>query len=230
MEFKGSSVRHSIIWAWSLCLLSAPVLFLMLIEVVADAIVYHQYEVVPIYDIESPVRLGSHVVGIKKKPLTTVGLNQATEYEFVFDGKKIQFPATTTLTSNPSIQSETALSLLVDRKLNRQLLVVAQRISTSSNPQIRLIKFTEDGTASEEVFDASGRRSPGYRLIYFRWIGRQPIGFYTDVLQWWPSILDPVVSPFGAFAAGIALFALARLLAQRRTKIERNSAGFPMGS
>lgn len=229
MAFKVSSARHCIIWAWTLCLLSVPLLFLMLIEVVADAIVYHRYEVVPMYDLQSPVHLGTHLVGIKQTPLPTVGLDAARQYEFVFDEKNVQVPPSTTLTLNPTIQVETALTLLIDRKLDRQFLVIAQGVWTS-NRQIRLIKVTEDGAVSEEVFAASGRRSPGYRLIYFRWIGRQPIGLYTDVLQWWPSILYPLVYPFGTFAGGIILFVFAKLLNKRRTIIERNFRGFPMRS
>jgi hypothetical protein len=80
-------------------------------------------------------------------------------------------------------------------------LVVAQRFG---NDQYRTISVFADGRIIEDQFDYDARCNPPVRALLIQFVATHPIGFCSDVMTGYPSILFPVLYPFASSVMGLA--------------------------
>ncbi len=95
-----------------------------------------------------------------------------------------------------------------DGKKDAEFLIV-QRFIDQDEDWYRVLRIPEVGKISEEVFPHSARTDPVERTFFVRLVYPNGIGFYSDVLQVWPSVIYPVAYPIGTALAGLILLCFA---------------------
>jgi hypothetical protein len=90
------------------------------------------------------------------------------------------------------------------RKRDEEFLIV-QRFVDRGEDWYRVLRVPDSGEVYQEVFPHSARTSPIERTFFVRLVYPMGIGFYSDVLQFWPSILYPIAYPAGTGLLGIFL-------------------------
>ncbi len=117
--------------------------------------------------------------------------------------------------------------LVKDKKNDEEQIAIVQRLSDDSvmqeNYRWKIISIAEDGELSEEEIQYRTRsENPlAVRLINFSGTALISMGYYSDLLHYYPSLFYPVLYPFGTAAFGVILVLLGFFL-QRRKK--RNAA------
>jgi hypothetical protein len=116
-----------------------------------------------------------------------------------------------------------------DRVQGEEFLAVVQRVATVNPRNINdlsplrfRILLVAAGSVKEEVFTFSDRAHPQYRTMLARLVSPQEIGFYSQVLAWYPSVLYPLLYPWLTGLVGIvAIMAGAGglLLRRRRSSV-----------
>lgn len=117
--------------------------------------------------------------------------------------------------------------LVKDKQSGEEHIAIVQRLSDNSvmqeNYRWKIISVAEDGALSEEEIQYRTRsENPlAVRLITFSGTALMSMGYYSDLLHYYPSLFYPVLYPFGTAAFGVILVLLGFFL-QRRKK--RNAA------
>lgn len=117
--------------------------------------------------------------------------------------------------------------LVKDKKSDEEHIAIVQRLSYNSvmqeNYRWKIISIAEDGELSEKEIQYRTRsENPlAVRLITFSGTALMSMGYYSDLLHYYPSLFYPVLYPFGTAAFGVVLVLLGFFL-QRRKK--RNAA------
>ena len=106
---------------------------------------------------------------------------------------------------------------LVDRKTNVAVVAAAQRIAppaTSetlatiprrSDLRYRVLLVGEKGNVTEDVFEYGNRGRPVIRAMLANYVSPFSVGFYSDVLQVWPTVLFPILYPGLTGTLGVLL-------------------------
>lgn len=105
------------------------------------------------------------------------------------------------------------LAQLENKKTAQEWITVGQRTLGDSltsgkrppTPEFRIIRVDEKGQVAEERFDLPQRADPIYRAIYAGFLSPHPVGFYSEVLQVWPTVLYPIIYPGASGAIGLLL-------------------------
>ena len=111
------------------------------------------------------------------------------------------------------------LATLTDRKLRANSFVIVQRLDDSfdqsidyrrrmQNWRFRLLFLGEDGSVREERFAFPERSSPLYRTVLAGLAVPTLIGYRSDILAGWPSLLFPILYPFLSGLMGSVLAAV----------------------
>ena len=108
------------------------------------------------------------------------------------------------------------LMRLVDHQEGAEQLVVAQSLGRG---RYRTLSVAADGRVLEDQFDYDGRCQPPVRAVLIRYVVPHPSGFCSDLMQVWPSIVYPVLYPWGSGALGLACIAIAGLARLRHRKV-----------
>lgn len=107
---------------------------------------------------------------------------------------------------------------LRDRKKGEEWVAVGQRTmgdtllsgrNASASPnEFRILLVDRNGSIREERFSLQQRASPIYRAIFVRFLYPQAMGFYSQILQGWPTLLYPILYPLVTSVLGALLIAL----------------------
>jgi hypothetical protein len=130
------------------------------------------------------------------------------------------------------------LSRVTDHRDESTYLVVTQRLVPSPGWRppdsewrdewmlFRALWLAADGSVREDVFSYGDRGSPPIRAVLANPVSPRPIGFYSDLLQGWPSCFYPVLYPLVSAAGGFVLLLLGiiSLKSRRREPEERRGA------
>jgi hypothetical protein len=87
--------------------------------------------------------------------------------------------------------------------------------------RFRMIRLDQDGQLHEEIFFRKDRGHPPLRAEVARFASPSPMGYYSDLMQVWPSIFYPLVYPWGTTALGLLVLAIGT---KRRSSVSRASA------
>jgi len=106
---------------------------------------------------------------------------------------------------------------LIDTKANVAALAVAQRIAPPATSETlgaiprrselryRVLLVGEKGDVTEDVFEYGSRGRPVTRAMLASYVSPFSVGFYSDVLQVWPTVLFPVLYPGLTGTLGVLL-------------------------
>ena len=210
-----------------LLLVSAPVLVLMALEAFMGHYAYNRYELQPVYN-STQIRFNGHVVALKDS-VDAQGLSEGDTVETVVtlhvDEQEHSF--NTDILVRPLYSDmrryayQLSLVSLTDTKSGRNRVAVVSR-SRSDQP-IRILLIDSDGQVEEDLFSLSDRARPVYRTMLTRFVSPSPIGFYSNVLQGYPSLFYPLVYPFVSGAAGFMTLLI--LVATRRRQGQQSPTG-----
>lgn len=109
------------------------------------------------------------------------------------------------------------LGQLRDLKNGRQWIAVGQRtlgdtLLTGRKPDLqsdefRILLVDSNGQVDEQRFGLEQRTAPLYRMLFVRYLYPTALGFHSQVLQGWPTLLYPILFPIITSIAGMLMFA-----------------------
>lgn len=207
-----------------LFLISAPPLFLMVIEYGVGFYAYSRYKVTLYtgknYDYRS-AEFHDHKVELsdfRSARLEPAHPLHQNPIRITIDGQDWSIPST--VRKNPFddyqiVHRPIAIINLKDQQLNTERLAIIQAIGGKNYPndiRYRLLFLTPTGTITEEWFQYSERREPLYRTLLARFVHPEPICFYSNLLSVWPSIFYPLTYPVVTGFLGILLSVIAGIM------------------
>lgn len=214
--------------------LSAYPLLLMTREIFTGRAAYGRYKMVRIRtdapgfaDDALSTRVGPHIINLRDalwgqpaKPedraKTTVGI-VVDGHDYSFDGEIEVRPF---YRDQNRYHSWVNMNRLVDKEAGTEQVAVVQRISPppasgraawdfpKRQLRYRILLIAEDGHVSEEIFSFEDRAQPAYRTMLGRYVTPFGIGFHSQVLQVWPSIIYPIFYPWATAVAGCCLLGI----------------------
>ncbi|MGM9950699.1 MAG: hypothetical protein ACI33P_11255 [Lysinibacillus sp.] len=113
--------------------------------------------------------------------------------------------------------------LVKDKKTDKENIRIVQRLSDDDAMQEdyrwKIISIAEDGDITEEEikYQTRSENPLAVRLIQYSGTSLISMGYYSDLLHYYPSLFYPILYPFGTAATGVLLLLLGVLL-QRRKK------------
>ena len=146
--------------------------------------------------------------------------------QFLVDGKEVSEADEIGLSDNDGgsrYWSWLDVLLVKDKKTGKENIAIVQRLSDDSlmqeDYQWKIISITEDGDLTEERIEYRTRsENPlAVRLIRVSGTSLIAMGYYSDLLHYYPSLFYPILYPFGTAILGGILLLLGVLL-QRRKK------------
>jgi hypothetical protein len=105
---------------------------------------------------------------------------------------------------------------LVDRVRSKRYAATVERIAGRDDgvwPQLETFRYriTLDDVHSNPIvseFNFAERATPRYRGILAKLVTPVGIGFYSQVTNYWPTLLFPIVFPFGSAVASVSILCL----------------------
>jgi len=185
--------------------LSLPVLILMILELWASQYAYSAYQIEPVFDFKMPITFGSHRINIQ--PSTKVASDDMPffPYRITIDEADLTLPdvAGTGCTLMQTQPNRVGAAILADQKLQSKRLTITQGLSAWPRDLYRIISVHPDGSITQEVFTSAERQSPMYRVMLMSLSARVTMGFYSEVLNGWPSCIYPIFYPFATGLLGV---------------------------
>jgi len=68
--------------------------------------------------------------------------------------------------------------------------------------RFRLITVSADGSVFDETFFRKDRGSPALRAALASWVSPSPMGYHSDLMMVWPSLLYPIAFPWTSGLVG----------------------------
>lgn len=215
-----------------LLLLSAWPLFLHVREMVLGTTANARYDLLPVYDGTRVEFYGNEIVlsDAFTEPEETW---REGSVAVVINGTDYSHPATVVV--RPAYRDANRyhgylkLVELYDNRTQDSVMAVIQRISgTKPAAQMqdalawRLLLVGRDGTVTEETFRYGEQATPLYRKMLANFASPMGIGFYSDVMYAYPTLVVPLFYPFVTGIAGLLLL-LAALLIRLFARRPRNA-------
>lgn len=125
-----------------------------------------------------------------------------------------------------------AIVELVDKRGEQDRLAVVQRIDGNHDSawkeklEWRLLMVSKNGAVEEEMFTYAERGEPLYRARLANYATPIAVGFHSDVLQAWPSLLYPLLYPFFTGLLGLLLLIMGAIGLRK----EKKSGGLMIGA
>jgi hypothetical protein len=83
--------------------------------------------------------------------------------------------------------------------------------------RFRLITVSADGGVLDETFFRKDRGSPALRAALASWVSPSPMGYHSDLMMVWPSLLYPIAFPWTSGLVGALCIAIAVKTRHRAT-------------
>ena len=116
-----------------------------------------------------------------------------------------------------------SLKRIIDKRSGTTRVVVAQSLGAPSGSvrydereqRYRVLAISDDGSVNEDVFTYPERGSPAVRAWEIRGVVPHPFGFYSDLMQVWPSLWYPLLYPWLSGLAGTVMLVVVSLMKLR---------------
>lgn len=183
-----------------LLLISAWPLILMAVEVSSGAYARQRYQMT--FSDAAETRFGEHTIRIDRAHVPP---------RIAIDGKDF-----TSLTAT----EKCLVAIVSDGWKGHPFLTITQTEPRTSYRDLhyRILRIPEAGPVHQELFHMD-QRVPIYRGMLIRQIHPSPIGYYSDVLSGWPTLLFPVLYPWASGAIGLLLTLIGRIVLLRRKRL-----------
>ncbi|HTG14452.1 MAG TPA: hypothetical protein VK747_04195 [Blastocatellia bacterium] len=120
-----------------------------------------------------------------------------------------------------------AILTLKDKQLQQERLAIIQRVAGQHYPddtRYRILFVQPDGTVTEEWFSYPERANPMYRTVLATFAHPEQLGFHSQVLMYWPTILYPIIYPWLSGLAGLLLSIIGGIFILRGRRVQINEA------
>jgi len=81
--------------------------------------------------------------------------------------------------------------------------------------RFRAITLDSDGRVGEETFFYKDRGRPSIRAALARYVSPSPMGFHSDLMMVWPTLIYPFLYPWASALVGVACLIAAKILRGR---------------
>jgi hypothetical protein len=212
---------RALFWIGGLLLAaSAYPLLLMAREVATGYSMAARYRFKPIYDSRS-ASLGVHQVSLLDDAPESSDPSARTRgvVRIIIDGRV--FTTVSNVAIRPSFKDANryygSLALVRFETVGRSealLAIVANAAVDPAVPRLpnggynfdylrfRLITLDGDGRMRDETFFRKDRGYPAVRAALARFVSPSPMGYYSDLMMVWPSVLYPIAFPWASGLAG----------------------------
>lgn len=188
----------------------------MLVEVVASNAAYELYEVSQ-YTGESHNYRSAEFYGHQVVLSDSLEVQSATGNEYFkapvsisIEGKDYSIPSPIDIHVYNDSKSYRGIALLnlKDRQTGSERLAVIQRVDGERFPEAtryRILFLHPDGTVTEDWFSYTERAEPAYRTMLAAFVHSEPLGFRSQVFNFWPSVFYPIIYPWLSGLVGLML-------------------------
>lgn len=192
---------------------SLPFLIMMLLEALFSHRAHEQYRIKDYrINVREPTRIvyGAHevLVEIPEREDHTSESGLGSIYRITIDERDYSWHLP--LEAREALLDSDRLPLAIVEFMEADsreefLAVIEVGIDESGGMIYRIIKVDPSGPISEERFRFSERTFPFYRSMAVNLVSEKDVGVYSGVLSAWPSLLYPVLYPFGTAIVGVIL-------------------------
>lgn len=225
-------------WFWFGVLLlglSGYPLLLMAREVVSGSIVSSRYRLMPVYD-KQTATLGSHRIVLEDDAPSSIDTLARVRgaVRIMVDGTVQSILDNVEI--RPAFRDANRyhgfVALIGFEDSSRQQPSVAVVVNAGVAPDVprrasagfdldhlrfRLIVLNWDGHVTDETFFRKDRGSPLLRAALARFVSPTPMGYHSDLMMVWPTLLYPYIFPWGTGAIG-GFCMLAALLGRTKSR------------
>lgn len=124
------------------------------------------------------------------------------------DTKDYSLNSPVELDNNGGYNSWAHILTLTDRQKNEDKLAVIQRAAGKRYPddtRYRILFLARDGSVSQEWFSYSERSSPPYRAMLAQFAHPEPLGIWSQIDSYYPTLFFPIIYPWGSALLGFVL-------------------------
>jgi len=224
---------NSLFWIGLLLLsISAYPLFLMAREMQTNSAINKRYRFHGVYDSQSAM-IGNHRISLSDTTPETSDQSARARGEVQIDIDGKNYAAAHNVEIRPAFHDANrywgflVLVKVEEKKTGQSFLTLAQNVGVDSQvcrlpsggynfdyQRFRLISIDPQGVIHDETFFRKDRSDPVLRARLASFVAPSPMGYYSDILCGWPSLLFPIIFPWlsGLVGALCIAFALSRLL------------------
>jgi len=212
--------------------ISAYPLFLMAREIWTNSAVNKRYRFHGVYESQSAT-IGNHRISLSDTTPETSdqSAREHGDVQIDIDGKN--YATAHNVEIRPAFHDRNrywgflALVKVEDNKKGGNFLALAQKLGVDSKVsrlprsgydfdylRFRIISIDQQGMIHDEIFFRKDRSTPVLRARIANYVSPSPMGYYSDIMCGWPSLLFPVIFPWlsGLVGALCIAFALSRWL------------------
>ena len=236
-------INKSLLWGLLLLVPSLYTTFLMAREAWLNNIVYSRYSITECFEdqpgqpIVSQIPLSYTWHGQKvvlsddfEKGNFPTDDRRAGRVKITINGKDYTSPWLVEIRPNDHDVNRYWMQVMLvkfnDREARTERLVVLQSFPDfdlheynalhSDTLTCRALFIDSEGTVTEDVFPFSERTSPLYRTLLARVVSPMQLGFYSNVMEVWPSVFYPLLYPLVSGVVGLIL-TIVGIVKYRRT-------------
>lgn len=154
---------------------------------------------------ETRTEFGGHDIVIERfNEEAPTGNRGSTYYAISIDGKSFGRPRPQHAQFERRDREPLALVEISDVASGNSTLYIAEAIpDPHDTDSYRIVSVHSDGRIDEESFAFSDRSYPPYRVLVIQYVSEKPIGFYSNVMTTWPSLLYPIIYPIVTAVSGL---------------------------
>jgi hypothetical protein len=173
--------------------------------------------------------IGSHRVGLEDdlEPAASAEARARTPVHIIVDGRDYGLPIDAV--ARPYFRDANRywgylrLKRITDLRSGVANVVVAQALGAPPGTvryddrllRYRILSISDDGVVHEDVFTYPERGHPPVRALAMNGVVPHPFGFYSDLMQVWPSLWYPLLYPWLSGLAGIVILLVVSLMKLR---------------
>jgi len=208
--------------------ISAYPLFLMAREVHANSCINKRYRFKEVYDSQSAT-IGNHRISLSDTTPETSDQSARVRGEVQIDIDGRHYATAHNIEIRPAFHDANrywgflVLVKATDNQTKKEFLTLAQNVGVDSQvprlpsggynfdyQRFRLISIDQQGVIHDETFFRKDRSDPVLRARLASFVAPSPMGYYSDILCGWPSLLFPIIFPWLSGLVG-ALFMMIAL-------------------
>jgi hypothetical protein len=225
-------MRNIFIIGIVLFLLSAYPLYLMGVEVSLGNYAYGRYEVFlhtgENFDYRSADFYGHRITLTDNLEVDPAKLPKdenvylKAPVKITVDGQDYSLSSPTEIrvfNGSKSVSGSVALVNLKDRRSGEERLAIIQRVDGERYPddmRYRILFVQPNGTVTEEWFTYAERDEPVYRTMLAKYVHSEPLGFRSQVISVWPTIVYPILYPWLTGFVGFILSVVGGIVLLKR--------------
>jgi hypothetical protein len=198
-------------------------------EMQTNSAINKRYRFHGVYDSQSAT-IGNHRISLSDTSPETSDQSARVRGEVQIDIDGKNYATAHNIEIRPSFHDANrywgflVLVKVVDNQTRKEFLTLAQNVGVDSQvprlpsggynfnyQRFRLISIDQQGVIHDETFFRRDRSDPVLRARLASFVASSPMGYYSDILCGWPSLLFPVIFPWLSGLVGVLCITVAFL-------------------